>query len=219
MRKNIHNHIKDSYRTLPGMITHILREQILSGELNGGVQLKQEELAVKFGVSMSALREALKTLEAEDLVSFYPNRGVIVKALTAEEAQEIFDIRLFLELGALELAIPELTEEDFAEAAAILKQAQTESHTQQLSELNWQFHEILYQSAKRPTLLKLIRNMHNNVERYMRLYLSILQYQSRSQEEHQAMLLACQERNIQAAQDILRKHMKNASENLMKYLS
>ena len=92
------------------MITHSLREAILSGELSGGFQLKQEELAAKFNVSMSALREALKTLEAEGLVKFFPNRGAIVSELSAEEAQEIFDIRLFLELGALELAIPNLTE-------------------------------------------------------------------------------------------------------------
>jgi len=73
----------------------------LSGELSGGVQLKQEELSSKFNVSMSALREALKSLEAEGLVKFYPNRGAVVSELSAEEAQEIFDIRLYLELGAL----------------------------------------------------------------------------------------------------------------------
>ena len=62
---NFPDKIKTSYRTLPGMITNALRESILAGELSGGVQLKQEELATKFGVSMSALREALKSLEAE----------------------------------------------------------------------------------------------------------------------------------------------------------
>ncbi len=65
-------------RTLPGMITNILREAILAGELSGGVQLKQEELASKFNVSMSVLREALKSLEAEGLVRFFPNRGAVV---------------------------------------------------------------------------------------------------------------------------------------------
>jgi len=117
------NQIKTSYRTLPGVITNILRESILAGELSGGVQLKQEELATKFGVSMSALREALKSLEAEGLVRFYPNRGAVVTELSAVEAQEIFDIRLFLELGALELAIPNLTKTVLAEADAILKRA------------------------------------------------------------------------------------------------
>lgn len=72
---------------------------------------------------MSALREALKSLEAEGLVCFYPNRGAVVSALSGEEAQEIFDIRLFLELGALELAVPGLTATELSEAARILKAA------------------------------------------------------------------------------------------------
>lgn len=213
------NQIKTSYRTLPGVITNILRESILSGELSGGVQLKQEELATKFGVSMSALREALKTLEAEGLVRFYPNRGAVVTELSAVEAQEIFDIRLFLELGALELAIPNLTKTVLAEADAILKRADEEINSNRSSELNWQFHEILYRSANRPKLLSLIQNLHNNVERYMRLYLTTLHYQTKSQEEHYALLDACTRGNIKGAQKVLRKHMADASSNLTEYLS
>jgi len=216
---NLKTQIKTSYRTLPGMITDILREAILSGELSGGAQLKQEELASKFGVSMSALREALKSLEAEGLVRFYPNRGAVVSELSADEAQEIFDIRLFLELGALELAIPNLTDLDLAEAGRILKEADDETQSGCWGELNWQFHETLYRSANRPKLLTLIQNMHNNVERYMRLYLSTMKYQIKSQEEHRALLNACIKRDIKAAQDVLRKHMADASTSLTGYLS
>ncbi|MDF2571094.1 MAG: phosphonate utilization associated transcriptional regulator [Sporomusa sp.] len=216
---NLKNQIKTSYRTLPGMITNILREAILSGELTGGVQLKQEELATKFNVSMSALREALKSLEAEGLVRFYPNRGAVVSELSVEEAQEIFDIRLFLELGALELAIPNLTDADLLEADEILKKTDDETQRGRWGELNWQFHETLYRPANRPTLLTLIRNMHNNVERYMRLYLSEMNYQTKSQEEHRALLNACTQKNIKAAQKLLRKHMADASISLAGYLS
>lgn len=215
----LNNQIKTSYRTLPGMITNILRESILSGELSGGVQLKQEELATKFNVSMSALREALKSLEAEGLVSFYPNRGAVVSELSADEAKEIFDIRLFLELGALELAIPNLTDADLAEAHEILRKADEETQSEHWGELNWQFHETLYRPANRPKLLTLIQNMHNNVERYMRLYLSAMHYQTKSQEEHHALLNACTKGDIKGAQKLLRKHMADASVNLIEYLS
>lgn len=216
---NITPQIKIPYRTLPGMITNILREEILSGELRGGVQLKQEDLASKFGVSMSSLREALKSLEAEGLVRFYPNRGAVVSELSADEAQEIFDIRVFLELGALELAIPNLAEADLAEADGILKEADGENHSGRCSELNWRFHETLYRSAKRPRLLSLIQNAHNNVERYMRLYLSTMNYQAKSQEEHRELLNACAQRDVKAARDILRKHMAEASAILAGFLS
>ncbi|WP_093796349.1 GntR family transcriptional regulator [Sporomusa acidovorans] len=206
-------------RTLPARIAHILREQILSGELSGGAQLKQEELAAKFGVSMSALREALKSLEAEGLVCFYPNRGAVVSALSGEEAQEIFDIRLFLELGALELAVPGLTATELSEAARILKAADDTTDARRWGELNWQFHETLYRCAKRPKLLALIRSMHNNVERYMRLYLAAMNYQAKSQAEHRQLLAACARQDIQAARNVLRRHMAAASDALAEYLA
>lgn len=207
-----------SYRTLPGIITHDLREAILSGQLAGGVQLKQEELAARFGVSMSALREALKSLEAEGLVTFYPNRGAVVSELSAEEAKEIFDIRIFLELGALELAVPNLTETDLAAAGAILDRADGEADSQLWTTLNWQFHETIYRVADRPKLFSLIQNLHNNVARYMRIYLSTLHYQEKSQAEHRALLKACQQKDVKAAQKLLRKHMAAARDNLSKYL-
>ena len=215
---NFPDKIKTSYRTLPGMITNALRESILSGELSGGVQLKQEELAAKFGVSMSALREGLKSLEAEGLVRFYPNRGAVVSELSAAEAQEIFEIRLFLELGALELAIPNLTEAELAEAEAILQKADAQTQSKSWSELNWQFHETLYWPANRPKLLAMIQNLHNNVERYMCVYLSTMQYQTKSQAEHRALLNACAQRDIKGAQNVLRSHMADASKNLIDFL-
>ena len=206
-------------RTLPGMITTLLREEILAGELPGGIQLKQEELALRFGVSMSALREALKSLEAEGLVTFYPNRGAVVSDLSVDEAKEIFDIRLFLELGALELAIPNLTEIDLAEAGRILAEADEETNSRRWGELNWQFHETLYFRAQRPKLLALIRSLHNNVERYMRLYLSTMNYQAKSQAEHHKLLNACGHRDIAGAQELLREHMAEAKGTLAGYLT
>lgn len=210
--------IKNEHRTLSGAITQVLRDEILAGELSGGAQLKQEELAARFGVSMSALREALKNLEAEGLVRFYPNRGAIVTALSAEDAQEIFDIRLYLELGALELSIPHLTEAALTEADSLLQAANVEPQSKRWGELNWRFHEVLYRPADRPKLLLLIRTMNNNVERYMNLYLSTLHYQEKSQAEHRELIAACRQRNVQEAQQILRKHMRDACASLTGYL-
>lgn len=210
---------KTVYRTLPGMVADLLREDILSGKLSGGAQLKQEELAAKFNVSMSALREALKNLEAEGLVRFYPNRGAVVSELSAAEAQEIFEIRLFLELGALELSIPNLTEADLAAAEEFLQEADQENQIERCSELNWQFHQALYQPAHRPNLLTLIQNMNNNVTRYMNLYLSTLHYQLKSQKEHHLLLDACRNKNVKQAQTVLRAHMAAASKRLQNYLA
>jgi len=100
-----------------------------------------------------------------------------------------------------------------------LLEADAETHSRRWGELNWRFHETLYRASGRPKLLSLIQNMHNNIERYMRLYLSTMNYQAKSQEEHRQLLNACAQRDIKAAQALLRKHMADASTNLSGYLS
>ena len=100
-----------------------------------------------------------------------------------------------------------------------LKKTDEETKSGLWGQQNWQFHETLYRSANRPKLLILIRNMHNNIERYMRLYLSKMNYQTKSQGEHRALLNACTQRDIKAAQKLLRKHMADANASLSGYLS
>jgi len=106
-----------------------------------------------------------------------------------------------------------------ATAEAILEKVDTEPDSKRWGELNWQFHEVLYKAAGRPKLLSMIQQLHNNVERYMRIYLSTLHRQAKSQSEHRLLLAACAEKEIKKAQKLLRKHMNDAQKNLAKYLS
>lgn len=209
---------KVHFSTVPEMVTSSLRESILCGELQRKTQLKQNELASHFNVSMSALREALKNLEAEGLVKFYPNRGAEVTELSPEEVQEISEIRIFLETGALELAIPNFTQNDAQTAQEILQQAAGESSNAKWDELNWQFHNTLYQPSKRLRLLQQIKMLYNNVSRYMRLYFSTEDCQIVSASDHQCLLDACVQKNVKTAQKILRTHISNTSAALVRHL-
>lgn len=210
---------KIEHRTMSDLVVEKLREAILNGELAGGQQLKQEALAGWLQVSLSPVREALKNLEAEGLVKFSPNRGVAVTALSAAEAREIFEIRLFLESGALELSIPYLQSADLTKAGQILQQADCAPASSDCGGLNWQFHQVLYQGADRPRLLSMIQILHNNVERYMRLYLATMNFHEQSQQEHRELLAACAGKDILQAQTVLRRHMLAASGSLCEYLN
>ena len=118
----------------------------------------------------------------------------------------------------MELAIPNLTEQELAAAEAVMQKVDTEPDSKRWGELNWQFHEVLYRAAGRPKLLSMIQHLHNNVERYMRIYLSTLHHQEKSQAEHRLQLAACAEKDVKKAQKLLRKHMNDAQKNLGKYL-
>src|SRR6266852_9187131 len=99
-------------QTVASATTRALREKILSGEIGDGEQLRQDALAAEYGVSRIPLREALRQLEAEGLVSFYPHRGAVVSTLSLAEIEELFEIRALIEPDMLRRAIPKLSEED-----------------------------------------------------------------------------------------------------------
>ena len=205
-------------RPLSDQVTDILRQRIVSGLLPAGAPLKQEELKDSFGISMGSLREALRTLHSDGLVTIAPNRGAQVSDLSADEAEDIYDIRLFLEIGALELALPGLTAKDLNAAEKILVKMDAAREAAKWSGLNRQFHEALYQPAGRPRLLSLIGNLHDNVARYLSLYLDTMNFQDRSQNEHHQLLEALGQKDVQSARQILRIHLEAAKASLISYL-
>ncbi len=88
----------------------MLEEAIVSGELEPGRVLRQEELSERFDVSRTPVREALRRLAALGLVSFVPNRGVRVRTITLDELREAFLVRAELESLATEIAAPKFTD-------------------------------------------------------------------------------------------------------------
>src|SRR6266568_8237789 len=105
----------------PDAVREALRRAISAGELAPGIQLRQDELAEKFGTSRIPVREALRHLEAEGFVTFLPNRGAVVSDLSIDEVVELLEIRIALECHALRLAIPAMGEIDLDEADKILR--------------------------------------------------------------------------------------------------
>ena len=149
-----------------------------------------------------------------------PNdRLYLVTELSADEVDEIFTMRIALETKALERAIPNLSSADFIRAKSVLEIFENEQDRSQWSALNWEFHATLYQASQMPRLLHTIETLHNNVTRYLIIYLDRLSAQDISQKEHSAIFNACQKRNIDAATRQLTAHLRKASKRLMAFLS
>ncbi|MGL4975720.1 MAG: GntR family transcriptional regulator, partial [Bosea sp. (in: a-proteobacteria)] len=102
-------------RTLSASIAERLRHDILSGVQPAGMQLRQDMLATTFGVSRIPVREALFQLEAEGLVRIEPHKGAVVAGLSAEEVDDVFELRLILEPRLLQSSCAQLTAADFVE--------------------------------------------------------------------------------------------------------
>ncbi len=195
-------------------ITIELRNRILSGELPGGLQLRQERIATEFGVSRIPVREALSRLEAEGLVTREHNRGCIVTALSLEDLEESLEIRLALETRALKLAIPRMTAAHFAALERILERYSRAAAPALWSELNLDFHLALYRPCALPRLVGMIESLIRGSDRYLRVYVSFVMGRDHPLEEHREILAACREREAARAVRLLEKHIERTRKAL-----
>ncbi|RYM36207.1 GntR family transcriptional regulator [Meiothermus sp. PNK-Is4] len=204
--------------TSPDRVAQQLRERILGGQYPGGTTLRQEELAAELGVSRMPVREALRQLAAEGLLILQPHRGAVVAELSIPELEEIYEMRAVLEPLALRLAIPRLGKGQLGQAEDALDEAEQERDGRRLSELNWKFHAALYRPADRPRLLSTIELLHLNVDRYMRMILTVVHHREQSDREHRALLEACRRREVEQASNLLQRHIVEAGQRLVRFL-
>lgn len=190
-------------------ITDELRTLILTGALALGVQLKQEALAKRFGVSRFPIRQALKRLEAEGLVEHTPFAGSVVASRSLTDLIEILDIRIALEMRALELAIPHIEQKDVEAMQAIMERYDGSENPREWSELNLEFHLRLYAPCARPKLLKMIEDMVRGIDIQLRTQQSNRVGRKAPQNEHKAILRACIAKDVKKALSLLKEHIEH----------
>jgi DNA-binding GntR family transcriptional regulator len=200
-------------------VVNALRDSILSSDLPAGSRLNLDEIAHRIGVSRMPVREAVKQLEVEGLVTIYPHRGIEVSTLDAADIEEIFDIRIVLETRAVELAIPRLTAAELNGIEAILTRMDRPGITGKTwRELNQKFHHAINAASGSPRLVSLIEGLRVNVERYVGAYLAMRGY-AHPQQQHRDLLAACRIRDIPRAKAIIREHFTDTSRMLVAALS
>lgn len=194
-----------------------LRDQIASGALDAGSQLRQEVLAREFGVSVPPVREALKTLEAEGQVVYAPHRGYFVAELSFPELAENYRIRELLETEAIQRAVPALTEQDVSrmdEAIRDMERAHRQVDVAALTIANRRFHFTVFDAAGMPRMADIIRVLWESTDRYRSLYFSTHEYRERVDDEHRAILEAVRSHDVDTAVKLLRSHREHALDAL-----
>lgn len=206
--------------TLHQRVVARLREAILKGELKPGERLVQEELAEAMGVSRMPIREAIRQLEKEGLVTVEAHKGAVVTPLTTEDIEEIYELRAMLESEAVHRSLPHLTAEDkrkLKELLDAMKQAAAKGETDRFVELNAEFHRLLRRGCR-------WRRAHRFLEMLWHGYPPhtphILHGQmDRSLQEHEGMLQAVEEGDADRLKEILRQHILRTGAALKKHLS
>ena len=165
------------------------------------------------------VREALRQLEGEGMVSFYPHRGAVVSELSYQEVVEITELRLILEPAALRKAFGLLGEEEFTRAEEVLEDIDREDDLgSRWGELNWRFHATLVAPADRPRLLDVIKAQHTAFERYIRLHLTLSDYE-KPQREHYELLELCRQKDLDSTLELLSSHIEDTGKLLLTHLA
>ncbi|WP_433729655.1 GntR family transcriptional regulator [Actinoplanes sp. CA-051413] len=201
------------HATLADAATAQLHEAILVGELEGGAALRLTDLATSMGMSMMPVREAIRRLEALGLVEVIPHKGAWVRELTIEDAHDTHDMRMLLEITAIERAAARFTEQDADRARAYLERnvralelgdqaAARQAHTD--------YHFAMYAAAQSRWLLRALEPVWQNGERYRFAGTRSPGVRERILREHEAILAACVAHDPAAAAAALREHITNA---------
>jgi DNA-binding GntR family transcriptional regulator len=202
-------------RTTPDAVAVTLREAIVRGILRAAQPLKADDIAAQLGVSHIPVREALRQLEGEGLVTIYPNRGAIVSSLSERDIEEIYGIRATLETAALRHSLEKLSPATLRRAEAILDEYEAETDTRIWGDLDLEFHATLYALDDRPRLLGIINTLRNQVDRYFQIFPLAVKQRGGFQRDHRAILAACQAGNVEAAVAALETHLKRAANTLV----
>ena len=171
------------------MITQALRDEIEAGTLLPGTVLKQEELAARFGVSRQPIRHALERLHETGLLEKRPDRSLAVTGLRSKDVHELGQIRTSLEVTALQLSAPRLTAAALRKARRINEDLFEEEAPEILAELDQEFHATLYGACGNERLLAMIDGLRDFYK------------------EHQQILTALEENDVQTACDVLTTHI------------
>jgi DNA-binding GntR family transcriptional regulator len=201
------------------VIEERLRSAILDGRLAPGRALRQQELATLFGVSRMPVREALRQLEAQSLLQVVAHKGAVVAPLIGEDAVDTYALRVILESEALRQSIPLLDADDIALARGYIKQLEKETRHAEIGRLNRLFHMSLYHKASNKKLLRLIEIELNEEERFLRFHLSSMGLGKLTQDDHNGLVDAANDKSVDDAINVLERHLNTAAKTIKAYLN
>ncbi|MEV4110441.1 GntR family transcriptional regulator [Nonomuraea sp. NPDC049695] len=199
-----------------------LRRAITTGRLRPGTPIRQDALAEELQVSRVPLREALKTLEGEGLVTYKAHKGYCVAVLSLDDLREVYRIRELLEEEAVRHAVARLTDDDLdrlESAQEEVERAAAAGDVSAMATANRLFHMTLFDLAGLPRLARLIRTLWDTTDAYRSMYYGDAGNRERVVKEHRTTLDALRRRAADEAVATLNVHRDHAVAELESLLA
>lgn len=198
----------ERHQTLREKILETIRDAILRGVLKPGEKVAEPELAERFGISRTPIREAFRQLESEGYLTVIPRKGAVVTALSERDVKEFYAIKAILEGYAARIAAKKLSEKEIEKLEVInarLQHLADEGDVKSFYRTHNEFHELFIRAADNHKLLELIQQLVMKFNRPRLASLSLPGRMQISVNEHVKLLEAFKNRNGEQADNLVRK--------------
>jgi DNA-binding GntR family transcriptional regulator len=206
-------------------VKNILKNKIINNELSQGKRIHLVSLSNELGVSGTPVREALHKLEREGLLKNIPNRGFFVTEIKEKDVREIFQIREALEVLAIRLSTPLFTKKDIDTMENLMKKSKLalkNNNRQVFINCDRVMHSLIIQRSGNKRLSDIIENLSDFVHALRIRKISGLKGRERVHlaiQEHEALLEAIKEKDIEKASMTMSTHLKCSLEYYLEHLS
>ncbi len=212
MMGNGFNVTMNEYLPLRDVVFNTLRQAILKGELEPGERLMEIQLSERLGVSRTPIREAIRKLELEGLVLMIPRKGAEVAKISETSLREVLEVRRSLEELAAELACQRIGERellDLEEAEEAFAEAIINGEPMEIAESDEHYHDLIYQATGNSRLVQILNNLREQMYRYRLEYIKDEDKRQILVVEHEHILQALKNHDIQDAKSAVRGHIDN----------
>ena len=206
--------------SLSDKVFHKLQEDILSGKYAVDEELKEKTIGDELGVSRTPVREALRQLELQGLVTITPNKGAHVTGFSKEDLNDIYEIRSVMEGLCAKWAAKKATPEQIEELEEVILLSEFHLHKkgsgqiEQMSEMDGKFHKILYEASNSRILEHVLTDFHKYVQLARTMSIEAPERAEKSIEEHREILEAIKAKDAAKAEQLANEHILHVMENL-----
>lgn len=201
-----------SHSELP--VSQIIKDKIeykiINNEFPSGTKLDESELAKLFNVSRTPIREALRNLEASQLVTIIPKKGAYVSEISIQKLIEIFEVMAELESLCAKLASRRISDKNLKElqkALAMCEKAYNENDIDKYFLENLKFHKIIYESSHNDFLISQMANLRSRLLPFRKIQLKVKNRMTLSLNEHREITKAILDGREKDAQELMRNHV------------
>lgn len=193
-----------------------LRNAILRGMYPPGTRLRQEELANQYGASRVPVREALRILESDGLVTTVANAGAWISRLSLDECVELYQVRERIEPLLLRYSMPQLLREQVDRLATLAEEMAAVHDVERFLELDREFHLGSYAGASTTFLGQTVERLWNTTQHYRRAFTQLLNEDSHRilHDEHHMLVAAIRDGDSTEAERVLLGHIRRTRRQL-----